>query len=312
MTTFICNTCGARAVFRMRQHRLALCKEHYLEWVVNQTQRLIEKYAMFDRSERILVAVSGGKDSLALWDVLNRLGYAVEGMYIHLGIDRGQAYSDASEAYARVFAEQHGLRLHIVNVQQEHGQTIPELAQLTRRGRQKPCSVCGLVKRHAMNRLARELGFDVLATAHNLDDEAALLFGNMLDWNMRQLHRQSPYLPEKDGFARKVKPFSRFTERETAAYALLRGIDYIEDECPYAEGTKQIQYKNYLNQLEEDQPGVKLRFVQGFLKARSDGYFALEDLAEPDLELTPCPSCGQPTSNDGLCSFCKVVSRSEK
>lgn len=307
MTTFICHTCGERAVFRMRQHRLALCKDHYLEWVVTQTQRFIEKYHMFDHSERILVAVSGGKDSLALWDVLWRLGYDVEGMYIHLGIDRGLNYSGSSEQFALEFASSRGLRLHIVNIQNQYGQTIPELAQSTKRGKQKPCAVCGLVKRHSMNRLARELGFDVLATAHNLDDEAAFLFGNMLDWNVRQLRRQSPYLPEKDGFSRKVKPFSRFTERETAAYALLRGIAYIEDECPYAEGTKQIQYKNLLNQLEEAQPGVKLRFVQGFMNVRKDGYFALEEIAEQGLELNPCPSCGQPTTNTGLCSFCRLV-----
>lgn len=309
MTTFICNTCGQRAVFRMRQHRLALCKQHYLDWVVNQTQRFIEKYHMFDHSERVLIAVSGGKDSLSLWDVLWRLDYHVEGMYIHLGIDRGNAYSDSSEDYTRRFALERSLQLHVVNVQQDTGQTIPELAQSNKRGKQKPCAVCGLVKRHSMNRLARELGFDVLATAHNLDDEAAFLFGNMLDWNIRQLRRQSPYLPEKDGFARKVKPFSRFTERETAAYALLRGIDYIEDECPYAEGTKQIQYKKYLNQLEEDQPGVKLRFVQGFLQARKDGFFPLEVIPEAGLELTPCPSCGQPTTNHGLCSYCRLVMR---
>src|SRR3990172_531554 len=220
MTTMICNTCGQKAIIRMRQHRLALCKDHYLEWIIDQTQRFIEKYDMFNRREQVLVAVSGGKDSLALWDVLWRLGYQTAGMYIHLGIARETEYSDLSEQYAREFAAERGLPLHIVNVKEDFGQTIPELAQVSHRGRSKPCAVCGLVKRHAMNRTARELGFDVLATAHNLDDEAAFLFGNVLGWNTRQLRRMSPSLPEKDGFARKVKPFWRFTERETAAYAM--------------------------------------------------------------------------------------------
>ncbi len=307
MTTMICNTCGQKAAIRMRQHRLALCKDHYLEWIIDQTQRFIEKYDMFDRREQVLVAVSGGKDSLALWDVLWRLGYQTAGMYIHLGIARETEYSDLSEQYAREFAAERGLPLHIVNVEEEFGQTIPELAQVSRRGRSKPCAVCGLVKRHTMNRAARELGFDVLATAHNLDDEAAFLFGNVLGWNIRQLRRQAPYLPEKDGFARKVKPFCRFTERETAAYALLRGIDYIEDECPYAVGSKQIEYKNLLNQLEENQPGAKLRFMLGFLQAREDGFFPLEEIAEEDLDLRPCPSCGQPTTTGGLCSLCRLL-----
>jgi uncharacterized protein (TIGR00269 family) len=307
MTTMICHTCGQKAVIRMRQHRLALCKDHYLEWIIDQTQRFIEKYDMFNHREKVLVAVSGGKDSLALWDVLWRLGYQTAGMYIHLGIAREKEYSTLSEQYARDFAAERDLPLHMVNVQEESGLTIPELAQVSRRGRSKPCAVCGLVKRHTMNRTARELGFEVLATGHNLDDEAAFLFGNLLSWNIRQLHRQSPYLPEKDGFARKVKPFCRFTERETAAYALLRGIDYIEDECPYAVGSKQIEYKNLLNQLEEVQPGAKLRFMLGFLQVREDGFFPPEEITEENLDLQPCPSCGQPTTSGGLCSLCRLL-----
>ena len=88
-----CRTCGSKAVINMPQHRLALCKAHYLEWLPAQTQRDIAKYKMFDKSDRILVAVSGGKDSLALWDLLWQLGYQTEGVYIDLGIDGDTAYS---------------------------------------------------------------------------------------------------------------------------------------------------------------------------------------------------------------------------
>ena len=71
----------------MRQHKLALCKDHYLDWIPEQTERFIKKYEMFSREENILVAVSGGKDSLALWDILARLGYQADGLYIGLGIE---------------------------------------------------------------------------------------------------------------------------------------------------------------------------------------------------------------------------------
>ena len=84
-----CRKCGQKAVINMRQHRLALCKEHYLEWLPEQAQRFIKKYHMFTPDNRLLVAVSGGKDSLALWDVLWRLGYQADGLYINLGIDGG-------------------------------------------------------------------------------------------------------------------------------------------------------------------------------------------------------------------------------
>ena len=65
-----CRNCGEKASVNMRQHKLALCKEHYLEWVPEQTERFIKKYEMFSHGDKILVAVSGGKDSLSLWDIL--------------------------------------------------------------------------------------------------------------------------------------------------------------------------------------------------------------------------------------------------
>jgi len=59
-----CRKCGQRAAINMRHHRLALCSIHFPEWLMEQTQRFIEKYNMFTPSDRLLVAVSGGKDSL--------------------------------------------------------------------------------------------------------------------------------------------------------------------------------------------------------------------------------------------------------
>jgi tRNA-5-methyluridine54 2-sulfurtransferase len=330
----------------MRQHKLALCDEHFLEWVPEQTQRFIEKYKMFTPDERILVAVSGGKDSLSLWDVLLRLGYKADGMYIGLGIDGGVDYSNQSHEMCDKFLSNiksqtpaPALRsgasagvsnfnstfdhpplasdfqsptsdshweptLHMVDIAQVYGETVPNVAARTMRGRAKPCSVCGLIKRHVMNRVARDGGYDVLATGHNLDDEVAVLFGNTLTWNAGYLVRQAPVLPaDKPGLARKVKPFCRLYERETTAYALVRGIEYIYDECPFAEGSTSIAHKEILNQMEKDSPGVKLQFYLNFLRAREQGLFA-EQAAR--VELNACEKCGQPTSAPGLCAFCRL------
>jgi uncharacterized protein (TIGR00269 family) len=317
----------------MRQHKLALCGEHFLEWVPEQTQRFIEKYKMFTHDERILVAVSGGKDSLSLWDVLLRLGYQADGLYIGLGIDGDVDYSNQSHEMCEKFLEnlesqisnvhvtaddgpqtadtQYPIpQLHVVDVGKLYGETIPEVASRTMRGRGKPCSVCGLIKRHVMNRVARDGGYDVLATGHNLDDEVAVLFGNTLTWNAGYLARQAPVLPaDKPGLARKVKPFCRFYERETAAYALVRGIEYIYDECPFAEGSTSIEHKELLNQMEKDSPGTKLQFYLNFLRAREQGLFA-EQVTR--VELNACEKCGQPTSAPGLCAFCRLWERRPK
>jgi uncharacterized protein (TIGR00269 family) len=304
-----CKKCGQKASVNMREHRLALCKEHYLEWVPEQTERFIKKYNMFTHQERILVAVSGGKDSLSLWDILVRLGYEADGLYLGLGIDGGFGYSAESHRLAEKFADEHGLKLHVVDIEKEYGQPIPVLAEISHRGHGKPCAVCGLAKRHEMNRIARDLGYDVLATGHNLDDEASVLFGNTLQWSGEYLLRQGPVLQERPGMARKVKPLCRMYEREMTSYALLRGIEYIYEECPYAEGSTSIYYKEVLNKLETDRPGAKLTFYLRFLEARQSGLFVEQSSGLAHLHA--CPNCGQPTSTPDLCSFCRLMEKAK-
>ena len=301
-----CSKCGGTAVINMRQHRRRLCAEHFVEWLVAMTQRTIEKYEMFAPEDKVLVAVSGGKDSLALWDVLLNLGYRAEGMYIGLGIEEGIGYSDKSLGMCHRFVADHhpDVPLHVVDVEGEHGQTIPELARTRQRGRGRPCAVCGLVKRHIMNSTARDGGFAAIATGHNLDDEVAVLMQNTLHWQTGYLARQAPVLGERNGLARKVKPFVRFYERETAAYALVQGIDYIYDECPFAKGATTSLYKELLNQLELNSPGAKQQFYLSFLRARDAGAVAFTE-AEV-AKLGPCVRCGQPTTAGNLCAFCRL------
>jgi uncharacterized protein (TIGR00269 family) len=306
-----CAKCGEKAVINMRQHKLALCQIHFLDWVPEQVERAIKRYHMFKPADRLLIAVSGGKDSLSLWDILNRLGYSADGLYIGLGIDGGVQYSVRSLEFAHTFARERHLLLHVKDIASEYGETIPELTDRTHRGRYKPCSVCGLTKRHVMNHLAVSQGYIALLTGHNLDDEAAILFGNTLNWVGSYLIRQGPVLEaDRPGLVRKVKPLCRMYEREMAAYALLRGISYIQDECPYAEGSTSIYHKEILNKLEADRPGAKLSFYLSFLQARRAGLFSSSIDERAEL-VHACPQCGQPTSAPGCCAFCRMFVKSD-
>jgi uncharacterized protein (TIGR00269 family) len=303
-----CRKCNQAAVVNMRQHKLALCEAHYLEWLPAQTQRTIEKYDMFTRGDKILVAVSGGKDSLSVWDILLRLGYHADGLTLQLGIDEGLRYSGQSHAYIDKFIRDFYPRavLHTVDVKATYGASIPEIAERHDRASERPCAVCGLIKRHEMNRIAYELGYAVLVTGHNLDDEAAVLWGNLFHWQIDSLVRQSPVLPaDRPGLTRKVKPLCRFYERDMAAYALLRGIEYVYDECPFAVNASTLRNKLTLNEMEHEQPGTKMQFYAGFLRARERGLFTLREAEQ--LALSTCVQCGQPTSAQGLCAFCRLI-----
>jgi len=247
---------------------------------------------------------------LSVWDILLRLGYNADALTIQLGIDEGLHYSDESHQYIEKFIRDFypDAVLHTVDVKATYGASIREVALKNDRGRGRPCSVCGVIKRHEMNRIAYELGYSVLVTGHNLDDEASVLWGNMLNWEIESLTRQSPVLPaDRSGLVRKVKPLCRFYERDVAAYAFLRGIEYIYEECPFSIGARSLRNKEALNQMELDQPGLKQQFYIGFLNAKERGLFMTTDQVE--VELHECECCGQPTSTQGLCAFCKLWSR---
>lgn len=295
-----CRSCRAPAVMDVRRHNAAFCAPCFTRHCREQVSRAIESYKMVTPDERILVAVSGGKDSLALWDILLDLGLHADGLYIGLGIGE---YSDESAVYARDFARARAAHLVEVSIPDQFGFDIPTGARAAKRA---PCSACGLSKRHLFNNSAVEGGYDVVATGHNLDDEAAVLFGNVLRWDAAYLGRQYPVLPAAPGFARKVKPLVRLGERETAAYCVLKGIDYIVEECPMASGNRHLGYKEALNSIEETSPGSKAAFYFGFLERIAP---LVQPVAEEERDgIHPCPGCGSPTVSD-VCAFCKLASR---
>jgi uncharacterized protein (TIGR00269 family) len=298
-----CRVCRGPAVIDIARHNANFCQDHFLDHCREQVRRAISHFRMFGPDERVLVAVSGGKDSLMLWDVLVELGYETEGLYLGLGIGE---YSDDSGVYVRDFASARGLKLREIDLRGELGFDIPTAAKATRR---VPCSACGLSKRHLFNTAALEGGFDAVATGHNLDDEAAVLFGNVLHWDAEYLGRQMPVLPARAGFPRKVKPLVRLAERETAAWCVLRGIDYQVEECPNAEGNSHLNYKEALNLVESASPGTKAHFYFAFLDriaARfNEGTAAAQD------ELNSCASCGAPTTGE-VCAFCKLVEKATR
>jgi uncharacterized protein (TIGR00269 family) len=297
-----CRVCREPAVIDVRRHNANFCAEHFLRLCRDQVAKAIDEFAMVSPGDRILVAVSGGKDSLAVWDILRELGYRADGLYIGLGIGD---YSTASERVARAFAETRGWSLQVIDLRADHGYDVPTAAKVTKR---VPCSACGLSKRHLFDDAARQGGYDVVVTGHNLDDEAAVLFGNTLRWETEYLARQLPVLPARNGFPKKAKPLVRLGERETAAYCVLRGIDYLVEECPMAAGNKHLGYKEALNAIEATSPGSKHAFYFGFL-ARAAGRFADAAPAEADhATLGICASCGSPTTGE-ICAFCRLVER---
>ncbi len=294
-----CKLCKKEAVIRVRSFGIALCHEHIVEFCLKRVKEVVRKYRMFDKDSKVLVAVSGGKDSLVLWDVLKRLGYNVTALFIDLGIMENNHFQKA-RGIVESFAEERGYPLEVFDLQKEYGFSIDDVKQ---RETRTICAACGMVKRYIMNKYAYENGFDVLATGHNLNDETAVLFSNLLGWRIGYLARQGPVLPKEGKFVRKVKPLCELTERETAVYAFITGINFLSDECPYSKGATTLVYKRALNTIEYNSPGTKIRFYREFLKVK-DKLFVDEEKPK----LVECPSCGYPTTYPP-CAFCRLRER---
>lgn len=284
----------------MTRHNTSYCSFCFQFYIYEQVRRALSERKMLQKKEPVLVAVSGGKDSLALWDILIKLGYHAVGLHLNLGIG---SYSETSQNKVEAFARSRDLELITHAYQESYGLGVMEIARETAR---PACSACGTMKRYHFNRIARENGFPVVATGHNLDDEAARLLGNILQWQNHYLQKQSPVLSGDDGkWAKKVRPLYRLTEREIAAYTVISKIDYIVEECPMSKGAKMFLYKEVLNQLEEASPGTKHQFYLGYLQKKEEIFSPLGENNQC------CLSCGQPTQGS-ICSYCRLMERVAK
>lgn len=292
-----CTACKSEAIVRIKQHHASFCQNCFKKFILKQTLLVIKRYKMFSKNEPVLLAVSGGKDSMALWSVLTDLGEQVTAIHLDLGIPN---FSDQSRQVIEQFSQERNLPLVIINIKDRLGYSLPEL---TKKVRRPPCSVCGLIKRHLLNHYAYHHHFFIYATGHNLDDETATLLGNLLRWREGYLQHQSPCLPsDYPGLVKKVKPFYTLTDQETLWYVQMMKIPYYEEICPMSQKASSLDFKRALNLIEDQSPGTKHYFFLHYLEKKQN----LFPTKEQNITLKNCSSCGMPTILE-KCSFCSIL-----
>ncbi len=294
-----CKICGSRDVeVFLRSYGLRLCRDDFIKFFEKRVERAIGKFKMFTKEDNVLVAVSGGKDSLALLYVLSELGYNVSGYFLDLGIGE---FSEKARKAILNFAEKFSIPIKIESLKEAFGYDLLEISKVMRR---PPCSFCGIIKRYFMNKAAESY---ILATGHTLYDEAAVLLSNIIHWRLSYLARQGAVLPQELGFSKKVKPLIFLSERETAIYCFFKGIDYFMESCPLSKGATSRVYKHHLLSIEADMPGSIIRFLKGFYSAKASLNFP----DESKKDMVPCRNCGYATTAEGLCAVCRIRQRLE-
>jgi len=290
-----CSRCRGRAEIALPSHHARFCPDCFDTFFQNAVARALKKLKL-PQDRELMVAVSGGKDSLATWDILHRLGYPTKGLHLNLGIDQ---FSGPSREAVERFAQPRGLPWSEYSLQEEFGFSLPEVQT---RFRRKICSVCGRLKRQLFNKLTVKEGFDILVTGHNLDDEAGRLLGNLVGNRQEFVHKQHPFLPSPHPLIpAKLKPLYRVEIKEILIYCELRGIEPAEASCHFSKGATSHSFKDALDLLEQRMPGTKRSFLFSYLEGKTPPH------SEGDFGT--CAHCGQPAWYDicGLCSLKRQI-----
>lgn len=270
-----------------------------IETIVKNT---IEEYKLCDKKEKVLVALSGGKDSVSVLYIMKKLGYNVEGLMIDIGLGEWSATHNKNMIE---FCNKYGIKLTIVDLNKEIGQDVSCIKSILKEKRNLTgCSVCGTIKRWVLNKYALKMNATKLVTGHNLDDETQNILMNFLKGNILLGLNSSPSAGGKniDGFVQRIKPLFFAPEDEIRKYAKEKQFKILYDKCPCAFGTYRIETRSWTDELTDAE---KIKIVKNYQKL-------LPKLREENkLPLEKCKICGQPARRD-ICNFCEMMSMTKK
>jgi tRNA(Ile)-lysidine synthase TilS/MesJ len=276
----------------LRSYNLKICLDCFLDFFRKRVEETIEKFKIFSPEDKIAVAISGGKDSMALAKVLKDLGYNITLFHINCQIKEND-YSEKSQKAVEEFAKIENLPLKILDFKNEIEVDVKLAAKISKK---EICGVCGMIKRYLLNREAKD--FNVIVTGHTLNDEAASLLKSLIFWQEGFIRRQFPVLKEEESLKKKAKPLTLCFERETKLFCDILKLPYLKERCPLRGGTY-VLFKKIIEDLEEEMPSSVLNFYKGFLKRKR--IFGKE---KPE-KLSPCKKCGYLTVAE-VCNFCKL------
>jgi len=267
----------------------------------------ISKYEMFEPKDKIMVAVSGGKDSVTLLHILTKIEKAYPDATLSaVTVDEGiKGYRDEALKFAMKNCQKLGVKHAVTSFKEMYGYKLDEIVNMIREKKEKeltPCSYCGVLRRRALNIAAREADVDKLATAHNLDDETQTILLNIIHGDALRIARAKPVLTMiHPRLIQRVKPLCEVPEKEVAFYAYQRRIEFQGVPCPYAQTALRNDVRIMLNRMEEKHAGTKFAIFRSIERIRP----ALDAMAE-EAKLQNCRICGEPTVGE-LCKPCQML-----
>lgn len=292
---------GPPAVVTLSTQKLKLCPDCFEKIQQKRILEGVRTYRMFKKGDRIGICLSGGKDSASLATLLKKTfpDYEFIGIYINLGIGY---YSDQARKAVEELCDKLTIPLYVYDLKERDGFSIDDF--IFTNFRDKVCSVCGTIKRHLFSKVARELGVNVLATGHHLDDLLSTYLQLFFSGDFESIRRLAPYAPPLyEGQAVKVKPLYQIPEIELFYYAMLNELPLEACGCPHGEITPIKRTKNLIEELARENRNIKFQLLSVFLKKFIP---LLREGHRDERAFTACQKCGEPTvSPNGICGFCR-------
>jgi cytoplasmic tRNA 2-thiolation protein 1 len=284
-----------------------LCKKCFLRSIESKAAKTVSKYSMIEYGDKVAVGVSGGKDSLSLLYVLKMLfdqhpnnGNELVAVTIDEGI---KGYRDESLQIVKDFCAQLNIESKVLSYQSLFGIDMDQA--MVQRSSQKisSCSMCGTFRRRAIDIAAETVEADIVATAHNMDDQLQTFMINLLAGDVERIGwiYPEPVQYTQTGM-KKVKPFVEIYEYEIAFYALQRDIPFQSEECPYMNESIRTDLREFFNRLERDHPGIKYNAYRSMTKISK-----VLRSSMPPSQTKKCSRCARVSTGD-ICSVCRTLS----
>jgi uncharacterized protein (TIGR00269 family) len=250
-----CNRCGNIAVFSRKYSGESLCSLCFSNSIVKKTAKTISKYNMIQEGDVVGVAVSGGKDSLSLLHVLKKMSESHNFKLIALTVDEGiPSYRDEALEIVRNFCNIQGVEHKSYAYKDLFDLTLEESLDLRENEKTTSCSICGILRRRAIDFGAKDSDVDVIATGHNLDDVLQTFIINVLSGDTNKIGWMEPTTSNK---IRKIKPFCEIYENEIVFYAFTNEIPFQSEQCPHMNEGIRTEIREFLNSLETHHSGIK-------------------------------------------------------
>ncbi len=302
-TITMCSKCNdSNVVFSRKYSGERLCGNCFSNSIFLKTSKTILKYNMMKRNDHVCVAVSGGKDSLVLLYILNKISNKLNCNINAVTIDEGiSGYREESLMITRNFCNKLGIEHKIYSYKDLFDLTLDDALDL-RTSRISSCSICGILRRRAIDYAAKDINCDIIATGHNLDDMVQTFLINMISGDVDKIGFM---YPETNNFPRRIKPFCEIYESEIVFFAFINGIPFQSESCPHMNEGIRTEIREFINSLENEHNGIKNNLFRSTLKiAQTIGRFQHK-------QRRSCYNCGSLCTSE-ICSVCNITSKIKK